>query len=77
MKRIALCIGNNEYSLMSPLSCAVQDATAMATKLTKLGFDTQLAVNLDRVNMAKTIFDFTPKIRDCDAAVYLNALERI
>lgn len=73
MKRIALCIGNNEYSPMSPLSCAVQDATAMATKLTELGFDTQLAVNLDRVNMAKTIFDFTPKIKDCDATVLYYA----
>ena len=29
MKRIALCIGNDGYSVLPALNCAIADATAM------------------------------------------------
>ena len=46
MKRIALCIGNDKYSILPELKCAVADATAMASKLKGLGFDTELKTDL-------------------------------
>lgn len=73
MNRIALCIGNNSYSILPPLSCAVQDATAMAAKLSKLGFDTQLILNQNRADLLSNVFNFTAKIEDSDAAVIYYA----
>ena len=31
MRRFAICIGNNEYQYLPPLSCAVADASCQAT----------------------------------------------
>lgn len=73
MNRIALCIGNDSYSHLPPLSCAVQDATAMADKLRKLGFDTQLILNQTRADLLNNVFNFTAKIDDSDAAVIYYA----
>ena len=36
MKRIALCIGNDAYSILPPLKCAIADATAMEKELKTL-----------------------------------------
>ena len=38
IKRIALCIGNDEYSSLSVLHCAVADAKAISEELSKLKF---------------------------------------
>lgn len=73
MKRIALCIGNNAYSILPSLSCAIEDATAMADKLKDLGFDTNLKTNLDRTGLADAIYSFSDKIEDYDAALIYYA----
>ncbi len=46
MKRIALCIGNDAYSILPALNCAIADATAMEKELKALGFDTELRTDL-------------------------------
>lgn len=73
MNRIALCIGNDSYSHLPPLSCAVQDATAMAGKLSELGFDTRLILNQNRTDLLSNVFSFTAKIDDSDAVVIYYA----
>ena len=62
MKRIALCIGNDAYSILPPLKCAIADATAMEKELKNLGFDTELKTDLDRTGLAVAIFSFSDKI---------------
>lgn len=73
MKRIALCIGNDKYSILPELKCAVADATAMASKLKGLGFDTELKTDLKRQELADAIFTFTDKINDYDAVLIYYA----
>ena len=73
MKRIALCIGNDKYTILPELRCAVADATAMADKLKNLGFDTELKTNLNRMELADAIFLFTDKIENSDAVLIYYA----
>lgn len=73
MKRIALCIGNDAYTVLPSLSCAISDATAMSEKLSALGFDTELRTNLDRTGLGDVIFSFIGKIENYDAALLYYA----
>ena len=73
MKRIALCIGNDEYSILPALNCAIADAAAMEEKLKGLGFDTELKTDLDRTGLADAIFSFSDKIENYDAALIYYA----
>ena len=73
MKRIALCIGNDAYSILPPLKCAIADATAMEKELKNLGFDTELKTDLDRTGLADAIFSFSDKIENYDAALIYYA----
>lgn len=71
MKRIALCIGNDAYSILPALNCAIADATAMEKELKNLGFDTELRTDLDRTGLADAIFSFSDKIENYDALLYI------
>lgn len=73
MKRMALCIGNDAYSILPPLKCAIADATAMEMELKNLGFDTELKTNLDRTGLADAIYSFADKIENYDAALIYYA----
>ena len=73
MKRIALCIGNDAYSILPALNCAIADATAMEKELKDLGFDTELRTDLDRTGLADAIFSFADKIENYDAALIYYA----
>jgi hypothetical protein len=55
--RLALVIGNNEYS-EAPLKNSVNDAQAMALTLQELGFEVLLYTNIDQYNMKKKIRKF-------------------
>ncbi len=50
-KRVALVIGNNDYKDIPKLEKAVGDAEAIATSLSKLGYQVTTALNLDRRNL--------------------------
>lgn len=73
MKRIALCIGNNDYSILSKLDCAKNDADEMANALERLGFDVQQVCDADRSTTIDVITEFTDKLEDYDSCVFYYA----
>lgn len=73
MKKIALCIGNDEYKYLPPLSCCVADAHAMGEMLGSLGFQTNIEENLDREKTANVIIDFIEKCDQYDAILLYYA----
>ena len=73
MKKIALCIGNDEYRFLPHLSCCVSDAHAMGEKLENLGFQTTIEENLDREQTANVIIDFIEKCDRYDAILLYYA----
>ena len=52
MKKLALCIGNDDYEILPRLNCCIADATAIEEQLKNLGFDTILKTNLNRESLA-------------------------
>ena len=73
MKRIALCIGNNDYTELSRLSCAVGDATNVSELLSEMGFEISLHCNLARKQMLKCIWDFCDSLDDYDLGLLYYA----
>ena len=73
MKRIALCIGNNNYAHLPKLNCAKNDANKMGNALKSLGFVTQIAFDLDRNAMIDVITKFTEELKDYDSCVFYYA----
>lgn len=73
MKKLALCIGNNDYTILPRLSCCISDAESVERQLKELGFDTILKVNLNREELADQIFDFVEKIESYDAVLLYYA----
>lgn len=73
MKRIALCIGNDNYITLSKLNCAKNDAYEISTALERLGFDTQQVCDIDRTKMVDVITDFTDKLKEYDSCVFYYA----
>ena len=65
--------GNDAYSILPALNCAIADATAMEKELKDLGFDTELRTDLDRTGLADAIFSFADKIENYDAALIYYA----
>jgi len=60
--RTALIIGNADYT-ESPLKNPGNDASDMAKALEQIGFDTTLALDVDRRAMGKSIREFGKKLR--------------
>lgn len=73
MKKLALCIGNDAYEILPPLSCCISDATAMGERLKSLGFDTILKINLNREDMADAILSFSEQINQYDTVLLYYA----
>lgn len=73
-KRLALIIGNGkyikeDYQLRNP----VNDATDIAEKLKKLGFDVMIYTDQDNKGMNETIVNFGNKSKDYDVALFYYA----
>ncbi len=62
-KRIALVIGNSDYTRVPSLVNPENDATLMAETLRSVGFDVALVVNVDRRKMARAVRSFGKKLR--------------
>lgn len=73
MKKIALCIGNDEYEVLPPLKYAVLDAQEIESSLRLLGFETILKINLNRQDLIETMVDFCGKIENYDVALLYYA----
>ena len=70
--RVALVIGNSDYP-SAPLRNAVNDARAMSSRLTRLGFEVISAENADRKAMEKAIFEFSSRLEGETAGLFFYA----
>lgn len=71
-KRLALVIGNSEYT-SGRLNNAVNDANKVSAKLKTLGFDVILKNNASNQAMGEVINDFTDKATNYDVALFYYA----
>ncbi len=71
-KRVALLIGNEAYA-KAPLSNPVNDARAIGAKLSELGFQVDLALNVNLRSMQKAIDRFVASLRPGDVALFYYA----
>ena len=71
-KRMALVMGNAAY-LISPLVNPVNDATDIAAKLKKLGFEVILCKNQTKEQMDRAIDDFGKQAKGYDVALFFYA----
>lgn len=68
-KRLALVIGNNDYTEVPKLEKAVGDATAIGEKLAAMGFDVTTAFNMDRRNLNQALSKLYGKIEPGDTVL--------
>jgi hypothetical protein len=72
-KRVALVIGNGNYSTVTPLKNPANDAKAVAQSLRELGFGVTLALDVGKADFEKTIRGFADSLGGADAAVFYYA----
>ncbi len=71
-KRVALVVGNAAYA-DRPLANPVNDARLMQTSLRELGFEVQVATNVDRRGLLAALRTFESNAREADVAVFFFA----
>ena len=62
-RRVALIIGNSNYSIMGALENAENDAVDMTASLHRLGFDVVYGSNLSKKEMTEKIREFDEKLK--------------
>jgi len=67
--RLALVIGNSQYSNVPALPNPVRDGEAIASLLRSIGFDAETRLNLDRVKFESALSNFAAKAEDADIAI--------
>jgi hypothetical protein len=72
-KRVALVIGNDQYSNIPQLRKAVNDARTMNDTLKKLGFTVLVAENQNRKGLSETLLAFDRMIEKGDTAFFFFA----
>lgn len=73
-KRVALVIGNSEYTTFTSLSNPVNDARLMQKALKEVGFEVTLVLNADQTQMKKAMLDFGRTLRKgVDASIFYYA----
>jgi len=68
-KRVALVIGNNRYTQISPLDNPVNDATDISNELRQLGFEVILKTDVNKQALESMVKDFGQKIKDANVAL--------
>jgi uncharacterized caspase-like protein len=68
-KRVALVIGNATYKNAATLQNPKNDATDVSEALKRLGFETIIGLDLDKVGMEEKTINFSRAIRDADVAL--------
>ncbi len=71
--RIALVIGNDRYSDVTPLQKAVSDAEAVSARLSEVGFETTLVTDAGRRQMNLALAEFTARLQPGDTAFVFYA----
>lgn len=72
-RRIALVIGNGRYAHAPELRNPVNDATDVASALRALGFEVQLATDLDYIGFRAAIDDLANRQVNADVALFFYA----
>lgn len=72
-RRLALVIGNNAYENIPRLEKAVNDAEAIARRLTGLGFTVTLAKDIGRRATSRAVLEFEKQIGEGDLALFYYA----
>jgi uncharacterized caspase-like protein len=72
-RRVALVIGNANYSNAASLRNPRNDAADMAETLKKLGFEVELGVDLDQKKFATTIENFARSLDGADVGLFYYA----
>ena len=71
---LALIIGNNQYGNgIDSLANPINDAQAVDAQLKRLGFQTTLVKNADKIQMLEAIDDFSQKINRGDTVLFFYA----
>jgi uncharacterized caspase-like protein len=71
--RIALVIGNSSYQHWSSLANPSNDAEDVAAKLTELGFNVSVAIDVDRQRMSALINTFAENAQGAETAIIYYA----
>ena len=72
-KRVALIIGNNDYSEVPKLEKATGDARAVTATLQDLGFEVMTLLDASRSRMARALVDFETRVSPGDTAFFYFA----
>lgn len=72
-KRVALVIGNSDYSRAAKLLNPANNSAAVSTLLESAGFEVQVFTDLGVRDMRRAITDFSERTRDADVAVVFYA----
>lgn len=72
-KRLALIIGNGNYTRGGYLSNPENDARAMAETLKRLGFETMVHFNVDQVTMKQAIDNFGNRLKTFETGLFFYA----
>lgn len=72
-RRVALIIGIDEYSDLRSLKNPVNDALAVTSVLSKLGFEVSLKTNVDLAGLRVSVIDFAKNAKGADFALIYYA----
>lgn len=72
-RRVALVIGNGAYQYTSPLANPAYDARTLGSELTRLGFEVEVAQDVDRTNMDQSLQRFARKMVGVEVALFFYA----
>src|ERR1700744_3011056 len=72
-RNVALVIGNDTYSNVTPLRKAVNDAHAIGDQLERLGFVVRRVDNVDQRSMSRALVDFDADVQPGDRALFFYA----
>jgi uncharacterized caspase-like protein len=72
-KRVALVVGNSNYTEVGTLPNPVNDANAISAALKGAGFEVILGVNVDKKEFDTRIRNFAALLEDADVAIFFYA----
>lgn len=73
VRRVALVIGNGAYEHAPHLRNPPADARSMESKLRELGFDTSLALDVNKLQLERALHDFVRRLGHSEVAVLFYA----
>lgn len=73
MKKVALCIGINEYENMLTLDNCINDATDLSNLLSNLGFDSKLILNATQMEILRELKDFKSRVDESTVSLIFFA----